>query len=385
MKYLSLILAGLRRRPVRTILTGLSCTIAFLLFGLMHGVTASWEDAIEGLSETRIHVTSRANRFESLPLAHGARIATVDGVLAVVPIEVLGSYYQELSQSFAFSGTDIVNFLPMYPEIVIDDDQLQRLLANRTGAMIGAKIAETYGWKIGDQIPLKSFVWTNSDGSDNWSFEIVAIHNTGPGDDEIFADRGYFHFDYLDEARQQTTGTTARFIAGVDQRRNVDRIMQEIDEVFANSSDETRSLNEKQFFDASLREIGDLNLFVNSILGAVLFTLLFLTGSTMIQSVRERIPELGVLKSLGFSDSTVFTLVLAESLVLSLLAACVGLALAGFLFPSVFKGMGVPSFPMPFHVYAVGVAIAVTLATVVAIWPALKARRLSIPEAISGR
>ncbi|MCZ6641555.1 MAG: ABC transporter permease, partial [Gammaproteobacteria bacterium] len=155
--------------------------------------------------------------------------------------------------------------------------------------------------------------------------------------------------------------------------------------MFANSSYETNTLNEKQYITAMLSRIGNVSYFVNAVLGAVLFTLLFLTGTTMMQSARERIPEFGVLKSLGFTDTSVFVMVLVESLVISVLAAGLGLGIAAMVFPSVFAAFGISGITLAPSVWLLGFAIAVALAVGVAVWPAWRTRSLSIAAAVSGR
>ncbi|MCZ6888284.1 MAG: ABC transporter permease, partial [Gammaproteobacteria bacterium] len=179
MKYATLIIAGLRRSTVRTVLTGLAIAVAFLLFGLMHGTMASMDAAIDNFSEQRIMVSSRASSMETLPIAHRGRIESLDEVTVISPTEYFSGFYQEPSQSFGIAAVDLVPFLALYPEVVVPEDQLQTLLRTPTGISVGAVLAQRYGWALGDRIPLISRRWTNTDGSRNWTFEIIAIHNGG--------------------------------------------------------------------------------------------------------------------------------------------------------------------------------------------------------------
>jgi putative ABC transport system permease protein len=144
-------------------------------------------------------------------------------------------------------------------------------------------------------------------------------------------------------------------------------------------------MSEKQYIAQGIQAVGNLSLFVNSILASVLFSLMFLTGTTMLQSVKERIPEFGVLKSLGYTDGAVFRIVLIESATLSLISAVVGLLLAGWVFPGIFPVIGFQSLPLPVVIYLQGLGLALGLALAVAAWPAWRARRLPIVEAIRGR
>ena len=385
MTFSHLIWAGLRRRPVRSILNGLAIAVAFLLFGMMHGVVASLDTTIANLSDSRIHVVGRASDQVRLPLAYRQRIASIEGVTSAMPIDWLGAYYQDNTQWFPILGTDLDAFLAAFPEIDLPSDEREALLRTRDGITIGAKIAARFNLEIGDTLPMTSVAWTNADGTKNWPFKIVGIHNTDPNSDQVFADRAYFHFAYLDEGRLEEKGTTSRFIATIDDASDLDDVGTRIDDAFANSSYETKSMSEKQFIAQGIQQLGNLSLFVDSILGSVLFALMFMTSTTMIQSVRERTPEFGVLKSLGFTDGAVFRIVLGESVVLSLVSAAVGLALAGRVFPAVLQTIGMQSLPLPASIYIEGSGAALVIALVVAAWPAWRARRVTIVEAIGGR
>ena len=157
-----------------------------------------------------------------------------------------------------------------------------------------------------------------------------------------------------------------------------------IDALFSNSSDETLTQDESAYAQSQLRQIGDVSAMVNAIVGAVLFTLLFLTGNTMMQSVRERIPELAVLKAMGFSDGMVTALILTESVVLCLVAAVLGLAVAAAVFP-VTASLGIGGGALPSGVIVIGVAIALMLALVSGLPPARRVQRLTIVDALAGR
>jgi putative ABC transport system permease protein len=206
---------------------------------------------------------------------------------------------------------------------------------------------------------------------------------SGENDERAF-NEVYFNYEYLDEARAMGKGTVHQFAVLIDDPSHADTIAQAIDREFANSSFETQTMNDKDYLVQQLRQIGNVQFFVNAILGAVLFTLLFLTGNTMMQSVRDRIPELGVLKSVGFTDFAVFWTVLVESAVLCVTAALVGLGIAALVFPSMFQSVGLNvAMPLPPAVWMIGVGIAVLLAAIIALIPARRATRLTIAEAIA--
>ncbi|MCZ6460069.1 MAG: ABC transporter permease [Gammaproteobacteria bacterium] len=385
MKYLFLIRAGLWRKPVRTILTALATIVAFLLFGVMHGVTASFDEALDLMSDTRLRVMSRANFLEPMPLAHRARIEQLAGVTRVAHLVIFPAYYQDLRNGISAAALSVEDFLEVFPEIKVPEEQQQAMQRTRTGAIVGHNLARKYGWQIGDIVPLKSMLWTRDGGSQDWAVEIVAIANAGPDDEQIFASELYFNYEFLDESRATSKGTVHQFIVGLESPELASSVAKSIDELFANSADETNTLDEKQYLTSMVGRLGNVGYFVNAVLGAVLFTLLFLTGTTMAQSARDRVSEFGILKAIGFTDTSVFMMVVVESMILSVLAAGVGLGIAATVFPSVFAAFGLAGITLAPSVYLLGLAIAAVLAVCVSVWPAWRSRSLSIAEAMSGR
>ena len=383
MKFLPLIWAGLWRKKIRTILTLLSIVVAFALFGLMEGVTAGLDDAIEGLTdESRLMVQSRVNIIEPLPIAQVPRIQNIDGVEDVAIYGYFGGYFQDERSQVNTGAVTIEKFFEMYPEFRVQTEQFETMMRTRNGAIVGADLMERFEWNIGDRVPLGSTIWSTQHGSNTWEFEIAGVYTA---QDDVPADDFYVHYDYFDEERTFGNGTAAVYMVKVDDVTRNDQIAQEIDDLFLNSTNETQTMNEREFTQAQIAQIGDINFFVNAIAGAVMFTLLFLTGNTMMQSVRERIPELAVLKTYGFSNAIVTSFVCAESLILCVGSALIGLGLAAASFPAVFQAMGVLPLPLPASVVQIGCAIAVVLAVVSALPPAIRAQRASIVDALAGR
>lgn len=385
MKYLPLLWAGLWRKPIRTVLTLLSITVAFLLFGVLHGVTAGFQGAASKMSDVRLRVVNRANLLEALPIAYQSRIERIPGVRAVSHATIMISYYQDPKNGFSTAALGIDTAGAVFPEMKVPPEQFEALKHLRTGALVGAELAKKYGWKIGDKVTVHSMNWLQSDGSPDWTFDVVGFVNAGPDDEKVFANEMYFRYDYLDEARANGKGTVHQYMVAIDDPKRSDEISVAIDKLFANSSNETTTMNEKEYLVSQLRQVGDVQLFVNSIIGAVLFTLLFLAGNTMSQSVRDRVPEFGVLKTLGFSDASVWLLVVIEAVVLCVVAAAIGLTIAAWVFPRVFTSLGLGPIPLSLGVYEVGFGIAVLLAALSASIPASRVRRLTIVEALSGR
>jgi putative ABC transport system permease protein len=385
MKYLPLVWAGLWRKRVRTVLTLLSVVTAFLLYGILDGVTAGFDGAIDRLTDgSRLRTQNRINIAASLPVAYLPRIESVPGVTGVAYFNFFGGYYQESANSVGAGALDVQRIGTVNADFIVPEDHLEAMRRTRTGAIAGPELLEKYGWRIGDQVTLKSSVWTQKDGSNDWTFDIVGTYavkeGAFPSNDEF-----WINYDYFDEARSFANGTVTLYIVKVDDARRAAEIAAQIDSLFMNSTDETLTQTEGDFIRAQIERVGNINFIVNAIVGAVLFTLLFLTGNTMMQSIRERVPELAVLKTYGFSGAAITSLVFAESLLLCLTAAAIGLGIAAAVFPAVYDSMGIAPLPLEGRVLVTGAAIAVLLALVSALPPVWRAQRLNVVDALAGR
>jgi putative ABC transport system permease protein len=385
MKYFTLVWAGIWRRRVRTILTMFSIVAAFMLYGTLHGVTSGIDSAIDEMSATRLRVMNRVNIIDSLPLAYKAQIEALPNVEKVAYYQTMVAYYQDPKDGIAVGAVGIDEMLAVYPEVVLPDDQLEAMRSTRTGAVIGQDMADRWGWKIGDRVPVTSRVFAKTDGSRDWAFDIVGIYDFAEAYEGFNANEMWINFDYFDEERATGKGLVLLYFIGIDDAELAASISESVDGLFTNSSSPTQTMNERDFIRAQLAQIGDVNFLVTAIIGAVFFTLLFLTGNTMMQSVRERIPELAVLKTYGFGDGLLMTLVFAEALLLCVFSAAVGIGVAAVFFPSILSALNVGTLPLPASVFALGLAFAAVLAFVSALPPALRARRLKIVDALAGR
>jgi putative ABC transport system permease protein len=381
MKYFVLIWAGLWRKRMRTILTLLSIAVAFVLYGILDSVTASFDDVIAQMSDTRLRTMSRVNIIEPLPVSLTQQIQTVDGVLSVAHYTIFFGYYQDPSNGVGIGAVSGESFLNAFSDLELPQEQREAFLRTRTGALVGEQLAEEHGWSLGDRIGVTSRRFAQSDGSFDWTFEVAGIYSFG----DLPANEIWVNYDYFDEARTSGNGTVNLIFEQIDDPARAARIGEDVDRLFLNSSNETQTQSEQEWIRAQINQIGDIEFFVNAIIGAVLFTLLFLTSNTMMQSVRERVPELAVLKTYGFSDAAVIALVCAEALILCVVAAGLGLAVASAIFPKVFAMMNAPALPMPWSIVAFGLGLAVLLALVSAATPAWRVRRLNLVDALAGR
>jgi putative ABC transport system permease protein len=391
-KYFPLVWAALRRRKARTLLTAFSIMTAFFLFGALQGINTGIARMEKLLDIPALLVMSRVRMDAPLPLAHAARIRAIRGVTAVSPMTALVGTYQSPSNVIVVIGMDLPALIAMSPDMKVSPDQLAAVERTRSGVLVGVSMMKERGWKIGDRIPLHAFEinglsGTKKDGSSDWVFDIVGSYTLSQPD---WATRVLANYDYINEALASGQNQAIGFQVGIADSKKSAQISQAIDDEFANSPDQTRTQNLKEFMDSVLRQVGDINFLFNGIVGAVLFTLLFLTANTMSQSVRERIGELAVLKTVGFTDSGVQWLVLAEALALALAGALLGLLLGSWALPwatnnMVLQSQGIGAMHVPGMVFAYGLVIAVLLALASGLPPAQRARRLSIVAALSGR
>jgi putative ABC transport system permease protein len=386
-KYLPLLWGALLRRKTRTVLTLLSVVVAFLLFGFLHGVKLTFEAGADAADAKRLLTTARYSIIEPLPIAYLKRIEAVPGVVGVASAEWFGARYQNESNAFPVFAVDPARYLAMYPEFTIAHDQLHAFIRTRTGAVAGQRLVDRFGWKLGQKLPISSEIYPRADGDLNWEFDLVGIIDAEDPALRGNTDMVLIGAEYFDEARQFAKGRTGWYIERIADSTQARAISAEIDRLFANSPDETKTQPEKEFAIGFARQIGDMGALVTRILVAVFFTILILTGNVMAQSIRERTGELAILKTLGFSDGQVTALVLAESVLLLLLGAGLGMAAATALLPPLNATMG-GRFPPLFvsaGTWLIGIGIALGLALAVGLPPALRARRLRIVEALAGR
>ncbi len=376
MRYLHLIWTGLARRRVRTLLTGFSILVAFLLFGLLNGILSGFDQAID--QQARDILSVRARYKGTLPIAYLEKIRGVPGVLAASPVARMDGVYQRPSNGIALLMTDPESYYAIQHDMHIDPQGLHDLAASRTGVAVTAAAARKFGWKVGDRIPLTSSV-VRRDGSSTWTFDVVGVV-VSPSEPELVGAWG--NFAYYDEARVKDQHLVSEFVARIADPQQAALVSRRIDNLFVSSGYPTRTRSEREQLESFFAQIGDIGFFVTAIVTASLFTLLSLTGHVTMQSLRERIPEFAVMEAMGFTATAVLALVLAEVLILSLCAAGAGLGLSALLFSKVFP---LPVKHLSAAVCLQGIALAVLVAAASALVPAWKLRRLSVTDALSGR
>ena len=388
MKYLHLVWASLFRRKTRTLLTLISIVAAFLLFGLLDAVRTSFTQAGQSANGAqRLQTGSKLSFIQLLPLSLQARLEQVPGVKTVSYANWFGGAYQDPhNQVFSFAVAP--NYLDVYPEMSVSAADRKAFADTRTGVLIGEGLAARFHWKVGDRIPMQSTIFPDKSGSKNWVFDVSGIiHSTDKQASGFFDQMLLLHWTYFDDTTPYNRGAVGWYVTRVADVNQADRVAKAIDALSANSDHETRTLTEQAATASWMKQFADIGLIVTSIMGAVFFTLMLLAGNTMMQAVRERTGELAVLKTIGFSSTSMLAMVLAESVLLLVLGGVVGIGLAGLFIPVISHGSnGMLSLPpVGLGSWALGVALMLVIGAVVGALPAWTAMRLNIVDALARR
>jgi putative ABC transport system permease protein len=376
------VIANLGRKKTRTLLTLLSIVTAFLLFGLLQAVHVLFSSGAEFVGATRLVTQARVSFTTSLPMRLLPQIESVPGVADVMWQQWFGGVWQENTQLIVFAA-DPARLRAVYPEFVMSADQWKAFEGTRTGMIAGRALADQYGWKVGQKLPIASNIFPLKDGSKAWAFDLVGIFDGKDAEWQRNTNLAYVNYAYFDEANLFARGLAGTYTIRLADPDRAAGVARAIDTMFENSPDETKTQTEKDFNLGFFRQIGDIGLIVRWILFAVFFTLLLVVGNTIAQSVRERIPELAILKTLGFTDRAVLGFVLAEAAALCILGGLAGLGLATL----VGIAIGGGNFPVAVdhRVWVAGLIAIVLLALAVGLLPALRAGRLTIVDALAGR
>jgi putative ABC transport system permease protein len=382
-KYFGLVWKNAWRKKIRTMLTVLSVLVAFVLFALLSAMGHAFTGGADVADAERLVVIDKVSLINMIPISYEARIASTPGVQSVTHSSWFGGYYQEERNQFAQFPVEPEAYFAMYPELKIPQDQLEAWAKDRTGAVVGQELATRYGWKVGDQIPIQATIWTKADGGRTWDFKLDGIFSTE--DPRGSSAMMLFHYDYFEEARAFAKGTVGWYILRVNPGADPGQVARAIDTQFANSPNETKTSTEAAFAQSFSKQFGNIGMIVSLILAAVFFTLLLVSGNTMSQSVRERISELAVLKTLGFGDKTVLGIVLSESILIMTLGGVLGLGIGWLLVQGLAKQMAayLPGIFLTPLAMLTAVAIMIGAGVIAGIFPALNAMRLSIVDALA--
>lgn len=381
MKYLPLIWANLKRRKLRTALTTACILIAFLLYGYLCAIQEALQAGVSVAGADRLIVRHKVSIIQVLPQSYLERIRRIPGVKQAAHATWFGGIYKEPRNFFAQMPIVPEEYFAIYDEFKLPEDQMKKWLETKNGAVVGKNTADRFDWKIGDRIPIQATIYER-DGEQMWDFDLVGIYDSDKkgADTTIF----FFRHDYFDEAQAaMEEGMVGWYLIRVDDPDQAESVAKAIDDEFANSPFETKAETEGAFVQGFAKQIGNITAIMIAILSAVFFTILLVAGNTIAQSVRERTEEIGVLKSLGFTNTQVLMLVLGESCFLSILGGGIGLGIAFLLIargdPT---GGSLPIFYLPTPDIIMGVVFMIVLGLLTGLTPAIQATRLKIADAL---
>ncbi|HKV24295.1 MAG TPA: FtsX-like permease family protein [Candidatus Acidoferrum sp.] len=380
MKFSSLIFANLFRKKIRLILTIGSFAVALFLFAFLAVVNGAFSRGAQVAGADRLVVTNRIGLIQVLPISYQDRIAAIPGVKAVTQNHWFGGVYQDEKNFFVQFVIDPDNMLKVMTEFKVPPDQWANFLKDRQGAVVGAKTAQRFGWKIGDRIPIINSLYGPTK---TWEFNLDGIyHNERPGGDET---QFWIQYKYFDENVPDFVKSTAGwYVVKLDNPDDSTRVSKAIDSMFANSPYETKTDTESAFAAGFIKQFGNIEFLIEAIGMVVFFTLLLVTGNTMATSVRERIGELAVLKAIGYSDRTVLIFVLGESLAISLIGGLLGLGLAILAVPVLGRALNglLPSLILSPQILSLGLLVAVLVGVASGIIPGVGAMRMRVVNAL---
>jgi putative ABC transport system permease protein len=376
MKYLPLVLANLGRHKIRTILTIASVTLALFLFASLRTVVTTLHTNAQFGSARRLVTLNATGLVFPLPMAYANKIRALPGIESVSWANWFGGRYGDSKQFFAQFAVDAESYLAMYPEITMPEDQKQAFLHERSAAIIGRRLVDRYGWKVGQDVTLQGTIFPG-----DWTFTIRGVYTpTAPaiGDDALI-----FHHEYFDE-RLGHAGIAGWFIVQINDPAAAATIAKVIDDQFRNSSAATKTGTEQAFQAGFATMLGNVSLLMGTIGTAVVFAILLVTANAMMMSARERTGEVAVMKTIGFSDRTLFGLVISEAGVIAGAGALLGLGAAKAFYRAInFNGFGfLPGFNITTGTLVMGGGIALLLMLASGLVPAARAARLPIVQAL---
>jgi putative ABC transport system permease protein len=380
MKFSSLIFANLFRKKVRLILTVGSFAVALFLFSFLAVVKGAFGRGADIAGADRLVIINRISIIQPLPLAYRDKMLRIPGVKAVTHNNWFGGVYQEEKNFFPQFAIDVENQRTVLPELVVPDDQWANFVKDRTGAIAGAKTAKRFGWKVGDRIPIKNALFGSAAV---WEFTLDGIYHSDKvgGDESQF----WFQWDFFEERMPQSfKGNVGWYVLKLDNPDDAPRVGKAIDDMFSNSSFETKTETESQFAAGWVKQFGNIEFLILAIGTVVFFTLLLVTGNTMAISVRERIGELATLKAIGFSDRRILYFVLAEALTISFVGGLLGLGLAALAIPVLAAALNglLPTLILSPAILSVGLATALLVGIISGLLPGIGAMRMRVVNAL---
>ncbi|NNF17302.1 MAG: FtsX-like permease family protein [Gammaproteobacteria bacterium] len=382
MSSLYLVFKNLTRSKLRLFLTLFATFIAFMVYGTLTAFQMALNAGVELSADDRLIVVNKIHFTQSLPISHFNKVKSVEGVDAVTHLNWFGGYYQDPQKLFTMMAVDPESFLDVYDDYVLTPAEAEAWLKNRQGLIAGESVARTFGWKVGDRIPINSNIFSQRDGSTVWDFDVVAIYRGK--DEQSDSNSVYFHYKYFNE----TQSFGGNFIGWMGVRTTSpdknEQVVNAIDDLFANTPAETDTMPEVAFNKAFIEQIGNIGLILTSVVVAAFFIILVIVGNSMVLSIRERTNEIGVMKTLGFTSPAIFRMVLAESVAIAMIGGLLGLLAARGLIHLISNApIQLPPLIMDGTSVFKAILIMLALGLITGIVPAVNALRLNIVTALS--
>jgi putative ABC transport system permease protein len=356
-----------------------SFAVALFLFAFLGVVRDAFGRGADVAGADRLVVINRTSIINTIPLSYRDKILRIPGVASITHDNWFGGIYKDEKNFFPQFVIDPESQRQVFPELIVPDDQWNAFLKDRQGAIVGAKTAERFGWKIGDRVPIKTTLY----GGGSWEFNIDGIyHGKRPQDDET---QFWFQWDYFEEKiPDRLKGQTGWYTLRVKSVDDAVPVAKAIDTEFANSPAETRTQTESAFAANWVKQFGNISFLILAIGTVVFFTLLLVTGNTMAIAVRERTGELAVLKAIGFSDLAVLFFVLAESLAIAVVGGLIGLGLAILAIPILGKALNglLPALVLAPSILILGLATALLVGLISGVLPGIGAMRMRVVNAL---
>ena len=383
MSDLYLIYKNLTRKKMRLFLTSFAIFIAFLIFGAITALKGALNSGIEMSADNRLVTVHKTNFTISLPYAYVNKVKALEGVKDVTHANWFGGYYQSPQNQVVAMAVDPDSYFDVYSELVLSPEQKTNWLRNRGGLLVGQRMAQTNGWKVGDRIPISSNIFSHKEGGNTWEFVIEGIFTA----QEEQTDTGYmvFHYKYFMETQTWGGEYVGWLVLTTDDPALNEQVAKAIDSEFSNSQAETDTSTEKAFNKAFIEQIGNIGLIIFAVVFMAFFTILVMVGNTMVLAIRERTGEIAVLKTLGFPSVRIFKMVLVESCLLSFIGGILGLcaAYAVIVGASPFLARFLPNLILGTEVWLQGFGFMLLLGLATGIIPAVNALRLNIITAFA--
>src|SRR5512134_126771 len=381
MFFLRFVFRNVFRARLRSTLTIVGLVIAILAFGLLQTVVRAWYAGAEAASATRLITRNAISLTFAMPVYYRDKIRAVPGVTAVSVSNWFGGIYKEPKNFFAQFAVDAPTFFPMYPEFVFEPGEYQEFLRDRRGAAVGRQLADLYGFRVGDTIPLKSTIYPG-----NWEFTVRAIYDAK--DETTITRQMYFHFDYLNEQIKKVFPRRADaagvFVVGIKDGPSAADVARTVDSEFKNSLAETLTETEKAFTLGFVAMVETIVVAIEGVSYVVILIIMAVAANTMAMTARERLAEYATLKALGFKPGMVAAIIMGEALLLALIGAGIAMLLTA----PVVKGFHAATIsvfakmPLVAETFYLQAACAVVVGLVAGVVPAFRAARVKIVDGL---